>query len=51
MRVYKSNNYPNRWYAHSASIGWVMFLVKPVNVLVCQARSGCEREGPGPMPS
>ena len=25
MKLYKSKNYPNRWYAHSTSTGWVMF--------------------------
>jgi hypothetical protein len=25
MKLYRSRNYPNRWYAHSASTGWVMF--------------------------
>ena len=25
MRLYKSNNYPNRWYAYSDTTGWVMF--------------------------
>jgi hypothetical protein len=25
MKLYSSKNYPNRWYAHSNSTGWVMF--------------------------
>jgi hypothetical protein len=25
MKLYRSRNYPNRWYAHSTSTGWVMF--------------------------
>jgi hypothetical protein len=25
MRLYRSTNYPERWYAYSASTGWVMF--------------------------
>ncbi len=25
MRLYRSKNYPERWYAYSASTGWVMF--------------------------
>lgn len=25
MKLYRSRNYPNRWYAHSHSTGWVMF--------------------------
>jgi hypothetical protein len=25
MKLYKSNNYPNRWYAYSLENGWVMF--------------------------
>jgi hypothetical protein len=25
MKLYRSRNYPNRWYAYSVSTGWVMF--------------------------
>lgn len=25
MKLYRSKNYPERWYAYSASTGWVMF--------------------------
>jgi hypothetical protein len=25
MKLYRSKNYPKRWYAHSNSAGWVMF--------------------------
>jgi hypothetical protein len=25
MKLYRSRNYPNRWYAYSESAGWVMF--------------------------
>lgn len=25
MKLYRSKNYTNRWYAHSNSTGWVMF--------------------------
>jgi hypothetical protein len=25
MKLYRSGNYPTRWYAYSASTGWVMF--------------------------
>ena len=25
MKLYRSNNYPTRWYAHSEFTGWVMF--------------------------
>jgi hypothetical protein len=25
MKLYKSRNYPNRWYAYNGSTGWVMF--------------------------
>jgi hypothetical protein len=25
MKLYRSRNYPNRWYAYSDSMGWVMF--------------------------
>ena len=25
MKLYRSKNYPNRWYAHNNSTGWVMF--------------------------
>jgi hypothetical protein len=25
MKLYRSRNYPNRWYAYSRSTGWVMF--------------------------
>ena len=25
MKLYRSKNYPSRWYAYSASTGWVMF--------------------------
>lgn len=25
MKLYRHNKYPNRWYAHSKSTGWVMF--------------------------
>ena len=25
MKLYRSKNYPSRWYAYSRSTGWVMF--------------------------
>lgn len=25
MKLYRNNNYPNRWYAFSPETGWVMF--------------------------
>jgi hypothetical protein len=25
MKLYRSKNYPTRWYAHVAGTGWVMF--------------------------
>ena len=25
MKLYRSRNYPNRWYSYSDSTGWVMF--------------------------
>ena len=25
MKLYRSRNYPNRWYACSKSTGWIMF--------------------------
>ena len=25
MKLYRNNQYPNRWYAHSVATGWVMF--------------------------
>jgi hypothetical protein len=25
MKLYRNFTYPNRWYAHSNSTGWVMF--------------------------
>ena len=25
MRLYRSKQYPTRWYAHSQETGWVMF--------------------------
>lgn len=25
MKLYRNNQYPNRWYAYSAATGWVMF--------------------------
>ncbi|SPE35068.1 hypothetical protein SBA6_410018 [Candidatus Sulfopaludibacter sp. SbA6] len=25
MRLYRSTNYPSRWYAHGRETGWVMF--------------------------
>jgi hypothetical protein len=25
MKLYRSRNYPTRWYAYSVSTGWVMF--------------------------
>ena len=25
MRLYRNQNDPNRWYAHSQATGWVMF--------------------------
>jgi hypothetical protein len=25
MKLYRSRNYPDRWYAYSESTGWVMF--------------------------
>jgi len=28
MKLYRSRNYPNRWYAHSDPTGWVMFPVE-----------------------
>ncbi len=29
MKLYRHTRYPNRWYAHSRSIGWVMFPAEP----------------------
>lgn len=29
MKLYRSSNYPTRWYAHSPSTGWVMFPNEP----------------------
>ena len=29
MKLYRSSNYPTRWYAHSRSTGWVMFPNEP----------------------
>jgi len=29
MKLYRSKKYPNRWYACSASMGWVMFPTDP----------------------
>jgi hypothetical protein len=29
MKLYRSNSYAARWYAHSASTGWVMFPAEP----------------------
>ncbi len=29
MKLYRSRNYPNRWYAFSVSTGWVMFPTEP----------------------
>jgi len=28
MKLYRSKNYPNRWYAWSQETGWVMFPVE-----------------------
>lgn len=25
MKLYRHNNYPNRWYAYSVETGWTMF--------------------------
>ena len=25
MKLYRSQKYPNRWFAHSVTTGWVMF--------------------------
>ncbi|HEY1338177.1 MAG TPA: hypothetical protein VGF59_11740 [Bryobacteraceae bacterium] len=29
MKLYRSKNYPSRWYAYSKSTGWVMFPAEP----------------------
>ena len=29
MRLYRSRNYPSRWYAYGNQIGWVMFPAGP----------------------
>ena len=29
MRLYRNNRYPQRWYAHSNAMGWVMFPAEP----------------------
>lgn len=29
MKLYRNQNYPNRWYAHSQTTGWVMFPAEP----------------------
>lgn len=29
MKLYRNRTYPNRWYAHSQSTGWVMFPAEP----------------------
>jgi hypothetical protein len=29
MRLYRSNNYPDRWFAFSPEAGWVMFPAEP----------------------
>lgn len=29
MKLYRSRNYPNRWYAFSNVTGWVMFPAEP----------------------
>jgi hypothetical protein len=29
MKLYRNNQYPNRWYAHSRETGWVMFPAEP----------------------
>ncbi len=29
MKLYRNQNYPDRWYAYSDSTGWVMFPAEP----------------------
>ena len=29
MKLFRNSEYPNRWYAYSESIGWVMFPAEP----------------------
>jgi hypothetical protein len=28
MKLYRSRNYPNRWFAYSKTTGWVMFPIE-----------------------
>jgi hypothetical protein len=29
MKLYRSKKYPNRWFAHSPAMGWIMFPAVP----------------------
>lgn len=29
MKLYRNNQYPNRWYAHARETGWMMFPAEP----------------------